>query len=60
MIDAIGETVITQPHALKPEAQAKLEIAQQAEQQAKQAIEETQKNSSYKPPHRGQNVDVVT
>ena len=44
MIDAIGETVITQPHALKPEAQAKLEIAQQAEQQAKQAIDLLQKS----------------
>lgn len=67
MIDGVGG-ITTQPAALRPEAQSKLEIAQRAEVEAKQASNETQKTQanqeSQKAPaskqsHLGNEVDVV-
>jgi len=59
MIDGVGE-ITTQPAALRPEAQSKLEIAQRAEAQAKQVSKETQETQpAAKQAHLGNEVDVV-
>ncbi|MBT4114840.1 MAG: hypothetical protein HOO19_11345 [Rhodospirillaceae bacterium] len=64
MIDGVGE-ITTQPAALRPEAQSKLEIAQRAEAQAKQVnkeaqnTQEAQKTPAAKQDHLGNEVDVV-
>tara|TARA_B100000315_G_scaffold260437_1_gene321865 strand:- start:2829 stop:3020 length:192 start_codon:yes stop_codon:yes gene_type:complete len=61
MIEGIGGSQTTQLHALKFEAQAQQEIAQQVENQTKQTIQKAQSSQeepNNKPDHRGQNVDV--
>ncbi|MBT3915382.1 MAG: hypothetical protein HN731_19925 [Rhodospirillaceae bacterium] len=61
MIEGIGGSQTTQLHALKFEAQAQQEIAQQVDNQTKQTIQKAQSSqaeSNNKPDHRGQNVDV--
>ena len=64
MIDGVNK-ITTQPAALQPKTQSKLEIAQRAEAQAKQVnkeaqnTQEAQKTPAAKQDHLGKEVDVV-
>ena len=60
--DRLDGAPTTQLHALKFEAQGKLEAEQPAENQTKQAIQKAQADQASpdnKPDHRGQIVDVT-
>jgi hypothetical protein len=58
MIDGV-DGITTQPAALRPEAQSKLEIAQRAETEAQQVSKETQNTPAAKHAYLGNAVDVV-